>query len=119
MPVTITYSYDAASNRTAMTDGPGTVSYQYDQLSRLLTETRGFTGVGNYTISYQYNLANDLKSITDPLNSTINYTRDNAGRLTIDRSHRSNLCFRHHLSRLGRNEIHAVWRQQCHERDLQ
>ena len=55
VPVAPTYSYDAASNRTAMTDGSGTVSYQYDQLSRLLTETRGFTGVGNYTISYQYN----------------------------------------------------------------
>ena len=82
VPATNNYSYDAASNRTAMTDGLGTVNYQYDQLSRLVSETRGFTGVGNYTIGYQYNLANDLKSLTDPLNSTINYTRDTAGRLT-------------------------------------
>jgi YD repeat-containing protein len=82
VPAATSYSYDSASNRTAMTDALGTVSYEYDQLSRLKSETRGFTGVGNYKIDYQYNFANDLKSITDPLNSTINYTRDNAGRLT-------------------------------------
>jgi YD repeat-containing protein len=79
---TASFSYDAAGNRTAMTDGLGTSSYEYDELSRLVVETRGFTGVGNYPISYQYNFANDLKSITDPLNSTINYTRDTASRLT-------------------------------------
>lgn len=80
--VTSAFSYDAAANRTAMTDSFGSTSYSYDQLSRLTSETRGFTGVGNFSISYQYNLANDLSSLTGPSLITFNYTRDTSGRLT-------------------------------------
>jgi len=80
--VTASFSYDAAANRTAMTDSLGTTSYSYDQLSRLTAETRGFTGVANFTIGYQYNLANDLSSLTGPSSITVNYTRDSSGRLT-------------------------------------
>ena len=80
--VTASFAYDAAGNRTAMTDALGTTSYSYDQLSRLISETRGFTGVGNYTIGYQYNFANDLSSLTGPSNTTISYPRDSSGRLT-------------------------------------
>ncbi|HSD47972.1 MAG TPA: hypothetical protein VLB87_15195, partial [Pyrinomonadaceae bacterium] len=80
--VTASFSYDAVGNRTAMTDALGSTSYSYDQLSRLTSETRGFTGVGNYTIGYQYNLANDLSSLTSPSNITFTYTRDSSGRLT-------------------------------------
>ena len=80
--VTASFAYDAVGHRTSMTDGLGTTSYNYDQLSRLTSETRGFTGVGNYTIGYQYNLANDLSTLTAPSNITFNYTRDSSGRLT-------------------------------------
>ena len=52
----VTLAYDPAGNRTSMTDGFGSVSYNYDELSRLTGETRGFS-VGSYTINYAYNLA--------------------------------------------------------------
>ena len=66
--IAVSYSYDAAGNRTSMTDGLGSVSYGYDQLSRLTSETRYFSALwnsptgGNYGINYQYNLANELTS---------------------------------------------------------
>ena len=78
----VTFGYDAAGNRTSMTDGQGSTSYSYDQLSRMLSETHTFSGLGSYAINYQYNLANQLSSITNPFNDTLNYTRDTAGRLT-------------------------------------
>ena len=61
----VTFGYDAAGNRTSMTDGLGSVSYVYDQLSRLTSETRTFTGVGSFALSYGYNLADELTSITN------------------------------------------------------
>ncbi|MCW5970866.1 MAG: hypothetical protein KIT57_20365 [Blastocatellales bacterium] len=51
------FGYDAAGNRTSMTDGSGSVSYGYDALSRLETETRNYTGLGSYTLNYTYNLS--------------------------------------------------------------
>jgi YD repeat-containing protein len=77
----VTFGYDAAGNRTSMIDGLGSQSYGYDQLSRMTSETRTFTGVGNYTISYQYNLGNQLSSITSPHTSTVGYVRDASGRV--------------------------------------
>jgi YD repeat-containing protein len=76
----VSLEYDAAGNRKSMTDGSGSQSYNYNQLSQLTSETRTF-GVGSYTLSYDYNLAGELKKITDPTNSTINYGLDSAGRL--------------------------------------
>ena len=49
-----------------MTDGLGSVSYGYDSLSRMTSETRTFNGVGSYSLGYLYNLANELTSITGP-----------------------------------------------------
>ena len=77
-----TFAYDAAGNRTSMSDGLGTKTYNYDQLSRLMSETRVFTGVGTFTVSYDYNLANQLTKITDAANTTVNYSYDLAGQLT-------------------------------------
>jgi YD repeat-containing protein len=83
----VTFTYDAVGSRTFMSDGLGSVSYQYDQLSRMTSETRTFADPGNAingvtkTISYDYNFANELKSITDPAGLTINYGFDVAGRL--------------------------------------
>ena len=78
----VTFAYDAAGNRKSMTDGLGSVSYSYDQLSRMSSETRTFTGVGTYAINYEYNLANQLSSITNPFSDRIDYARDHASRLT-------------------------------------
>jgi YD repeat-containing protein len=77
----VTFGYDAAGNRTSMTDGLGSVSYAYNDLSRMTSETRSFTSVGTFALSYDYNLAGELKKITDSTNMTINYGYDSSGRL--------------------------------------
>jgi YD repeat-containing protein len=80
-PVVI--AYDAAGNRSSMSDDTGTTTYQYNQLSQLTSETRQFTGLsGSYTISYEYNLGGALKAITDHVGSRVNYVFNNAGNLT-------------------------------------
>ena len=84
----VTFGYDAAGNRTSMTDGLGSVSYSYNQLSRMTGESRVFNDPSNPAINgttrsllYDYNVAGQLKSVTDPFNATINYTHDSSGRL--------------------------------------
>ena len=94
-----TFTYDALSQRTSVTDAIGTVTYQYDAVGRLT----GVTYPGNKTVSYEYDmagrrtemtnpdggvthyaydLASGLTSITDPQNFTTRYTYDTAKRLT-------------------------------------
>ncbi len=88
VPTTVGYGYDAVGNRTSMTDGLGSMSYQYDQLSRLTSETRQFTDPltpylnGSFTLSYAYNLAGELKKITDHTNTTINYNYGQTGQMS-------------------------------------
>jgi YD repeat-containing protein len=89
VPAGVTFSYDAAGNRTSMIDGLGSVAYQYDQSSRLLSESRRLNDLPNapvpnnaYTISYSYNLAGGLMSLTDPFGEQVSYTRDAIGRLS-------------------------------------
>src|SRR3569832_1094970 len=68
-----------------MVDGLGSVTYNYNSLSRMTSETRYIsqpTTPLSYSISYQYNFAGQLTSITDPNTKTINYTRDAIGRLS-------------------------------------
>jgi YD repeat-containing protein len=79
--INVSYNYDAVGNRILMADSLGTVSYGYDQLSRMTSETRTFSGIGSFTLSYTYNLAGELASFTSFGNS-ISYTRDVTGRLT-------------------------------------
>ena len=76
----VSFEYDSAGNRTSMTDGLGSVSYAYNTLSRMTSETRTFTGVGSYTLSYDYNLAGQLKSITNHWNAQVEYVYDKIGR---------------------------------------
>src|ERR1043166_5560096 len=79
----VSFGYDNAGNRTSMTDGLGSMSYTYDQLSRLPSATRTFSGVGTYTLTYGgYNRAGQLTSFTNPWNAQVGYTYDKAGRLT-------------------------------------
>jgi hypothetical protein len=67
-----------------MTDGLGSVSYQYDPLSRMTSESPIFTSMGSapYTLTYTYNLTSQLTNITDPWNAQVGYTRGLTGRLT-------------------------------------
>ena len=78
----VTFGYDSAGNRTSMTDGLGSVSYVYNTLSQLTSETRTFTGVGSYTLSYGYNLSGQLTSITNPWSVQVGYGYDKVGRHT-------------------------------------
>jgi RHS repeat-associated protein len=82
-PAVATYTYDQGTNgigrRTGMTDAPGSSSWTYDLLGRILSETRITSGVTK-TTSYVYNLDGSVKSITYPSTHTVNYTYSAAGR---------------------------------------
>jgi len=78
----VTFTYDPAGNRKTMTDGLGSMSYSFDQLSRLTSETRTFTGVGTYGLSYAYNLGDEVTSITNPWSVQVGYSYDKTGRPT-------------------------------------
>jgi YD repeat-containing protein len=84
-PGAVSFSYDGARNRTAMSDGTGGIDYHYDTLSRMTSEIRTFSLPSfnhSYTISYSYNLTGSLTSITDPSGAQVSYNYDQAGRLT-------------------------------------
>ncbi len=78
----VSFGYDAAGNRTSMTDGSGSVSYSFNTLSQLTSETRSFTGVGSFSLSYSYNLSGELTSITNPWSAQVAYNYDKVGRPT-------------------------------------
>lgn len=77
----VTFTYDAAGNRTQMSDALGSVTYHYDSLSRMDWEERNFTGVGIFRLTYGYTNAG-LASITNPWGSQVSYTRDHTGAVT-------------------------------------
>lgn len=78
VPASVSFTYDAAGNRTKMTDGFGDHTYEYNQLSRLTQESRQFP-VGIFSIGYSYNLAGQLSGMTDPFGAGFTYTRDVQG----------------------------------------
>ena len=78
----VSFTYDSVGNRKSMNDGSGSVTYTYDQLSRLTSETRNFTGIGSFALSYSYNLASELASMTNQWGAVINYSYDKLGRAT-------------------------------------
>jgi RHS repeat-associated protein len=71
-------TYDADGERTGMTDGTGTWSWNWDSLQRLTSVTEG----GNGTVGYQYDLNGNLTAITYPDGKTVNRSYDAAGDLT-------------------------------------
>lgn len=89
VPATVEFDYDDVGNRIWMTDGLGRADYEYDELSRMKSETRQFNDSlseaplsnNRYKISYTYALSNKLSSLTDPFGSTIYYGYDKIGRL--------------------------------------
>lgn len=90
----VSITYDEAGNRLSMTDGLGTVDYEYNTLSQLYKETRKFTAIKYndpvtgalvpkpFDLTYTYNLSGQLTRITDPWNAQTGYTRDRNGRVT-------------------------------------
>jgi YD repeat-containing protein len=79
----VTYGYDAAGNRTSMTDGLGSVSYVYNTMSQMTSETRTFNDLGySYQLGYTYNLGGQLSTITNQWASLVSYSYDKAGRVT-------------------------------------
>lgn len=79
----VNLTYDGAGNRTSMTDGTGSRTYSYDQLSQLTSEARQFTGLsGSFMLTYEYNLAGALKSFMDHVGSRVNYNFNTVGMLT-------------------------------------
>ena len=79
----ISFEYDAAGNKTLITDGTGHTSFNYDQLSRITSESHYLGDLGtSYSLTYDYNLAGELTKIVDPSAAQVNYEYDNAGRLT-------------------------------------
>lgn len=88
---TVIFGYDAAGNRLSMSHSVNgatqdSCSYEYDQLSHLISETKhinalaGSLTAGDYTMGYQYTLGGQLSSVTDPFNSTTNLNYDAVGR---------------------------------------
>lgn len=85
---TVEFDYDGAGNRILMEDGLGTVTYTYDEQSRLLSEARAFDDLPSapvtghvYTTSYLYNLSGSIKGITDPFGYQVDYTFDEINQL--------------------------------------
>jgi RHS repeat-associated protein len=82
----VSYTYDADGDKTAMTDATGSSSYIYDQYGDLTSATNG----AGQTTGYGYNADGILTSITYPLptsatwatSDTVNYTVDDANYLT-------------------------------------
>src|SRR5262249_15891918 len=79
-----TFEYDAVGHRKKMTDATGTITYNYNDLSQLISERRVFEEMCSltYTLNYEYELGGQLKRITDQNNTTINYNYDTAGQLS-------------------------------------
>ena len=79
----VRYEYDAAGNRTKMTDATGSVEYAYNDLSQLTSETRSFVGLPNtYAVTYGYTVAGQLKYVIDPSGSRVDYGYDAMGRIS-------------------------------------
>lgn len=80
--INVTYQYDAAGNRTQMTDGPQTsVTYHHDTLSRMDWEERAFPQIGAKRLNYSYTPDDKLKTLSGPAGAQFTYQYDTAGRL--------------------------------------
>jgi RHS repeat-associated protein len=73
----VSYSYDANSNRTQMVDGAGTQTYTYDALNRLTAVARGSDSFG-----YSYDDAGNITLRTYPDATSISYAYDDDERMS-------------------------------------
>ncbi len=74
----VTYTYDAAGQRTAMTDGTGTTRKVYDTAGRLTSATNG----AGKTVGYTYDQAGQLTKLTYPGGNAVTYAYDTAARMS-------------------------------------
>jgi len=75
---TVTYTYDAAGRRTAMTaPGQPQVTYGYDAANRLTNVTQGAS-----TVTIAYDDANRRSVVNLPNGTSVEYGYDNASQLT-------------------------------------
>jgi YD repeat-containing protein len=83
VPAQVRFEYDAVGNRTQMTDGTGSVAYNYNAFSQLASETRRFTGLaGSFTLAYGYTISGQLRTLSNNFtNTTVTYAYDVQGRL--------------------------------------
>ncbi|HBB90011.1 MAG TPA: hypothetical protein DC047_20600 [Blastocatellia bacterium] len=78
----VNFAYDAAGNRTSMSDGLGSASYAYNNLAQMESETRSFTGLTTtYSLGYEFNLAGELQKVTNHWGAKVSYSYDKGGRL--------------------------------------
>ncbi len=98
IPATVTFGYDGAGNRAQMNDGLGSVTYEYDELSRITAENRQFNETvslapqpnNSFQISYTYDLLGQLKTLTEPFGEIVSFGYDRAGRLIMVSGNRVN-----------------------------
>lgn len=90
VPAQVNFTYDSVGNRMTMTDGTGSVTYSYDQSSRLVREVRTISEISqSYTLDYEYNVGGQLTAISDPndLASKVSYAYNRTGSLTSVNAH--------------------------------
>ncbi|HEY3365033.1 MAG TPA: RHS repeat-associated core domain-containing protein, partial [Symbiobacteriaceae bacterium] len=75
--VNVALAYDAAGNRTSMTDGTGGTAYTYDKANHLLSKTAPDTR----SIAYEYNPLGKVSKVTDYAGNSTQYTYDKVGRV--------------------------------------
>jgi RHS repeat-associated protein len=75
--VDVTYVYDAAGERTGMTDATGTSSWAYSARGEVASATNG----SGAAIAYAYDDAGQLTTMTYPGSKVVTYTYDTAGNM--------------------------------------
>jgi len=93
------YTYDTRGKRLTVTDATGTLTYTYNALGEVLTQTDQMSGVTtntfdshgnvltsqdalNNTATITYDAHGQLLTVTDPRNNTTTFTYDTNGNLT-------------------------------------
>jgi RHS repeat-associated protein len=78
----VTYTYDQGTNGvgrlTHLSDQAGTGDYTFDNMGRIISETRVINGISK-GMSYDYNLDGSLARLHYPSNRVVTYTPDAAG----------------------------------------
>ena len=95
----VTYGYNVLGNRTNMTDYTGSTFYSWDALNRLTNVITSKSGVkggsDNLVLSYEYDLASRETAIIYPGGERIQYTYDNAGRISTVNNVTRSLLFQY------------------------
>ncbi len=73
----ISYEYDAAGNRSKMTDASGTLVYAYDENNRLKSITKSGTAI----VAYTYDDLGNIETIKDKKGYVTSYTYDKSSRM--------------------------------------